>query len=190
MDVKTLRKVFGPQRPRHAGLAGDGRNEQGTKLHDGGLTLGYPSAGQLIRTGPLMLQPIPIEHVPIEMPMLLVRTPAGFPSPAQDDMEEPINLGDWLVEHPAASYVMRVEGYSMAGAGINDGDLIVVSRAKKPRSGQIVVALVHGDRTLKRLRKREGRHWLVAEAVGYPETIVDEHVEIWGVVVGLARKYG
>jgi DNA polymerase V len=137
-----------------------------------------------------MLHLVPIEHAPIELPLLLVGASAGFPSPAHDDMEEPINLGDWLVEHPAASYVMRVEGYSMAGAGINDGDMIVVSRAKKPRSGHIVVALVHGDRTLKRLRRREGRHWLVAEAEGYPEIIVDEHVEIWGVVVGLARKYG
>lgn len=78
----------------------------------------------------------------------------------------------------------------MAGAGINNGDLIVVSRAKTPMSGHIVVALVHGDRTLKRLRLREGRLWLIAEADGYPDIIIDEHVEIWGVVVGLARKYG
>lgn len=121
--------------------------------------------------------------------MLLVSTPAGFPSPAQDDMEEPINLADWLIEHPAASFIMRVEGYSMTGAGITDGDLIIVSRAVKARPGHIVVALVHGDRTLKRLRRREGRLWLVAEADGYPDIIVDEHVETWGVVVGLARKY-
>ena len=84
---------------------------------------------------------------------------------------------------------MRVDGHSMTGAGINDHDLIVVSRAKKPVPGSIVVALVHGDRTLKRLKRREGRLWLVAEAQGYAETIVDENVEIWGVVVGLARKY-
>jgi DNA polymerase V len=131
-----------------------------------------------------------IEPAALDLPLLLVSTPAGFPSPAQDDMEEPIDLGAWLVEHPAASYVMRVDGHSMAGAGIADGDYIVVSRAKKPQAGKIVVALVHGDRTLKRLRSREGRHWLVADAEGYPDIIVDEHVEIWGVVVGLARKYG
>lgn len=136
-----------------------------------------------------MLEIIPFEHAVLEVPMLLIGTPAGFPSPAQDDMEEPINLGDWLVENPAASYIMRVEGHSMTGAGISDGDLIVVSRAKKARQGHIVVALVHGDRTLKRLAKRDGRHWLVAEAEGYPAIIVDEHVEMWGVVVGLARKY-
>ena len=136
-----------------------------------------------------MFDPIPITLDMPDLPMLLVSTPAGFPSPAQDDMEEPINLADWLVEHPAASYIMKVDGYSMVGAGITDGDLIIVSRAKKPVAGHIVVALVHGDRTLKRLRRREGRFWLVPEAEGFPETIVDEHVEIWGVVVGLARKY-
>ncbi|MBJ6122935.1 hypothetical protein JAO74_14145 [Sphingomonas sp. BT553] len=103
-------------------------------------------------------------------------------------MQEPIDLGAWLVEHPAASYIMRVDGQSMAGAGINDGDLIVVNRAKKPQSGAIVVALVFGDRTLKRLRYVDGRHWLVPEADGFTEILVDENVEIWGVVVGVARK--
>ena len=137
-----------------------------------------------------MLRLALVETTALELPLLLVGAPAGFPSPAQDDMEEPIDLGAWLVEHPAASYVMRVDGHSMAGAGINDGDYIVVSRSKKASVGKIVVALVHGDRTLKRLRSRQGRHWLVAEADGYPDIIVDENVEIWGVVVGLARRYG
>lgn len=128
-------------------------------------------------------------EVPRDSRLLLCRTPAGFPSPAQDDMEEPIDIGSWLIDKPAASYLMRVDGHSMNGAGVIDGDLIVVSRAEQPRPGHIVVALVHGDRTLKRLRKAEGRLWLVPEAEGYPRIIVDEHVEIWGVVVGLARRY-
>lgn len=123
--------------------------------------------------------------------MLICRVDAGFPSPAADDMEEPIDLGAYLVEHPAASYVMRVQGWSMAGANISDGDHIVVDRSIRPTSGCIVVALVHGDRTLKRLRRRDGRMWLLPEpAAGdqYPETLVGEDVEIWGVVVGLARR--
>ncbi|BCA58150.1 LexA family protein [Sphingomonas sp. HMP6] len=136
----------------------------------------------------LRLHEIPFDLVPQEVPFFLCDTPAGFPSPAQDDMQDPIDLGAWLVEHPAASYIMRVDGRSMAGAGINDGDLIVVNRARKPKAGAIVVALVHGDRTLKRLRWVDGRHWLVPEADGFPEILVDEYVEIWGVVVGVARK--
>ncbi|TCQ06569.1 translesion error-prone DNA polymerase V autoproteolytic subunit [Sphingomonas sp. PP-CC-3A-396] len=140
------------------------------------------------RDDALRLHDLPFELVPCEVPFFLVHTQAGFPSPAQDDMQEPIDLGAWLVEHPAASYIMRVDGRSMSGAGINDGDLIVVNRAKKPKAGAIVVALVHGDRTLKRLRYVDGRHWLVPEAEGFADILVDEHVEIWGTVVGVARK--
>jgi len=136
----------------------------------------------------LTLHDVPFELVPREVPFFLCDTPAGFPSPAQDDMQEPIDLGAWLVEYPAASYIMRVDGRSMSGVGINDGDLIVVNRAKEPRAGMIVVALVHGDRTLKRLRYVDGRHWLVPEAEGFTDILVDEHVQIWGVVVGVARK--
>ena len=136
----------------------------------------------------LRLHDVSFELVPCEVPFFLVHTQAGFPSPAQDDMQEPIDLGAWLVEHPAAGYIMRVDGRSMSGAGINDGDLIVVNRAKKPKAGAIVVALVHGDRTLKRLRYVDGRHWLVPEAEGFADILVDEHVEIWGTVVGVARK--
>ena len=138
---------------------------------------------------PLRLHDVPFELVPHEVRLLMIDAPAGFPSPAADDLEEPIDLGSWLIEHPAASYVMRVAGESMTGAGINDGDYIVVSRSVAPKPGHIVVALVHGDRTLKRLRRMDGRLWLVPEADGYPTTIVDEHVEVWGVVVGLARRY-
>ena len=137
----------------------------------------------------MQLHILPVDLIPREVRLLLCTTPAGFPSPAADDLEEPIDLGSWLMEHPAASYVMRVDGHSMLDAGITDGDLIVVNRAVKPRAGHIVVALVHGDRTLKRLRRIEGRLWLVPDAEGYTRTLVDESVEIWGVVVGLARRY-
>ena len=135
------------------------------------------------------LHDVPFDLVPREASLLLCTTPAGFPSPAQDDMEEPIDLAAWLIDHPAASYVMRVAGHSMTNAGVTDGDLVVVSRAVEARPGDIVVALVHGDRTMKRLRRRGDRLWLVPEAEGYDAIQVDENVEIWGVVVALARRY-
>ena len=138
---------------------------------------------------PLTLHELPFELVPHEARMLIETTPAGFPSPAQDDMEEPIDLASWLIDHPAASYVMRVAGHSMVDAGIADGDLVVVSRAVEARPGDIVVALVDGSRTMKRLRRSAGRLWLVPEAEGYDCIIVDETVEVWGVVVALARRY-
>ena len=135
------------------------------------------------------LHELPFEMVAHEAPLFVCTTPAGFPSPAQDDMEEPIDLASWLIDHPAASYVMRVSGHSMSNAGVSDGDLVVVSRAVEARHGDIVVALVHGDRTMKRLRRRGDRLWLVPEADGYEAVCIDENVEIWGVVVALARRY-
>ena len=119
----------------------------------------------------------------------LCRVPAGFPSPAEGEEEDPIDLSQWLIENPAATYLMRIDGWSMSGGGINDGDIVVVSRAERPRPGHIVVAVVHGERTLKRLKKMDERLWLVPEAEGYAHTLVDEYVEVWGVVVGLARRY-
>lgn len=136
-----------------------------------------------------MLQTIRFLDVPFVLPMLLVCLPAGFPSPAQDDIEEPIDVVEWLDIDHAATFLMRVTGNSMAGAGIFDEDVIVVSRAKKPAPGKIVVATVPGERTLKRLRRKGDRLWLVAEAEGYPPMIVDEHVEIWGVLGGVIRRY-
>ena len=118
----------------------------------------------------------------------LCSVPAGFPSPAEGEEDEPIDLSRWLVEKPAASYLMRVGGHSMTRAGILDQDIIVVSRAERPRDGHIVVAIVHGDRTVKRLERRGERYWLKPEADGYAEFLVDEYVEIWGVVVGVARR--
>lgn len=138
---------------------------------------------------PLILHDLPFEIVPSEARLLIETTPAGFPSPAQDDMDEPIDLAAWLIDHPAASYVMRVAGHSMADAGISDGDLVVVSRAVEARPGDIVIALVDGDRTMKRLRRSGGTLWLVPEAEGYRRIQVTETTEIWGVVVALARRY-
>lgn len=135
---------------------------------------------------------VPHAVIPRSVTFLTCLIDAGFPSPAADDLEEPIDLAAWLVARPAASYVMRVQGWSMTGANISDGDHVVVDRSVEPRSGHIVVAIVHGDRTMKRLRRRGDRLWLLPEpaaGLSFPETVVDEHVELWGVVVGLARRY-
>lgn len=137
----------------------------------------------------LRLHDLPCVLSPAEYRVLLTRVSAGFPSPADGEEDDPIDLASWLIAKPAATYLMRVEGQSMSGAGITDGDLVAVSRDEQPHAHDIVVAIVHGERTLKRLRRKEGRFWLVPEAEGYPHIIVDEFVEIWGVVVGLVRRY-
>ena len=82
---------------------------------------------------------------------------AGFPSPAEQYLEPPLDLNELLVRHPAATYFVRVEGDSMVGAGIRDGDLLVVDRSLRPADGDVIIASVDGDFTVKTLRlgKRE-----------------------------------
>ncbi len=116
---------------------------------------------------------------------------AGFPSPADDYLESPLNLHDLLVRHPAATFFVRVSGQSMAGAGILPGDILVVDRSCETRDGGIVVAAVDGEFTVKRLRRRAGRAWLEAAHPGYPpiELAADREGQIlWGVVTGLVRE--
>ena len=78
---------------------------------------------------------------------------AGFPSPAEQYMEPPLDLNELLVRRPAATYFVRVSGDSMIGAGINDGDLLVVDRSLRPADGDIIIACVDGEFTVKRYRE-------------------------------------
>src|SRR4028119_68763 len=90
------------------------------------------------------------------LPLLGALLPAGFPSPADDYLEGEIDLNRLLIERPAACYLMRVSGPSMSGAGILDGDLVVVDRSVEARAGHVVVAVIHGEMTIKRLRRGAG----------------------------------
>ena len=81
---------------------------------------------------------------------------AGFPSPAEQYQEPPLDLNELLVKRPAATYFVRVEGDSMVGAGISDGDLLVVDRSLRPADGDVIIASVDGDFTVKTLRLGNG----------------------------------
>ena len=85
---------------------------------------------------------------------------AGFPSPAEQCQETPLDLNELLVKRPAATFFVKVQGESMIGAGIRDGDLLVVDRSLRPASGDVIIACVDGDFTVKTLRlgkREEGR---------------------------------
>ena len=138
----------------------------------------------------MLLRPA-LDPEALPLPLLGRLLPAGFPSPADDYLEGEIDLNRLLIERPAACYLMRVSGPSMSGAGILDGDLVVVDRSVEAVSGHVVVAVVHGEMTIKRLRRlRDDRYLLRAENPEYPSTVVgEEHAaEVWGVVVGCVRK--
>ncbi|MGE4111887.1 MAG: LexA family protein [Burkholderiales bacterium] len=118
------------------------------------------------------------------LPLAAGKAAAGFPSPATDHVERRLDLTEYLVLHPEATFFMRVKGDSMSGAGIHDGDLLVVDRSLEPASGRVVVAALDGELTVKRLQRRQGRITLKSENPAYPAIAVDEDrdLQIWGVV--------
>lgn len=115
---------------------------------------------------------------------------AGFPNPAEDAGGVGLDLNDLLVKHPVSTYYLRVEGDSMTGAGINTGDIIVVDKSLEPRHGDIVVAAVEGDFTLKRLKKQGRQAWLMAENPNYQPIALHEATDaaLWGVVTFVIHK--
>ncbi len=113
---------------------------------------------------------------------------AGFPSPADDFLEGQLDLNKYLIHHPAATYYVRVKGDSMINAGIHDGDLLIVDRSLEPRENKVVIAVVNGQITVKRLKKLKNKQFvLVAENPDFPSIEVNEenNVSIWGVVTNV-----
>ncbi|UYZ64789.1 LexA family protein [Hymenobacter weizhouensis] len=133
----------------------------------------------------VLLYPIPAaDLLPAELPLYGCPVPAGFPSPADDHQEPGLDLTRHLFRNPASTFLARVVGDSMTGAGIYPGDLIAVDRAQPARDGSIVVAVLDGEQTLKRLRQQPGRTWLEAENDRYAplELHTGARLEVWGVV--------
>ena len=121
---------------------------------------------------------------PCSLPLALCRVEAGFPSPADDYMEGSLDLNEHVIKHPAATYFMRASGDSMTGAGIFDGDLLIVDRSLEPAHGRVAVVEVDGQLTVKRLFKSKGLFLLKSENAGCPPIELQEGNEIvvWGVV--------
>lgn len=119
-----------------------------------------------------------------KLPLFLIPVVAGFPSPCEDYLEGKLSLDEHLIKHPAATFFVRVAGDSMVGAGIHSGDLLLVDRALKPKHGNIVIAVVNGELTVKRLHYAGERLLLVAENERYSPLEINEFTEfqIWGVV--------
>ncbi len=124
------------------------------------------------------------------LPLFLNPVAAGFPSPADDYVERSLDLNEYLVHNAAATFFVRAQGDSMQGAGIHDGDLLVVDRAIQPVHGRVVIAAVHGELTVKRLWMREGRTVLRPENPAYPVLDVSglDDVELWGVVTSVIHR--
>ncbi|WP_295730761.1 LexA family transcriptional regulator [uncultured Bifidobacterium sp.] len=125
------------------------------------------------------------EH-PSPVPQALEAVHAGFPSVAQDYFSGDFSFDQNVIVHPDSTFIIHVAGDSMTGAGIFDGDLLVVDRSLEPREGDIVIAILDDELLVKRLARRRGRTMLRAENPAYPDFMPQEGEElvIWGVVIG------
>ena len=115
---------------------------------------------------------------------------AGFPSPADDFKEIRISLDKELVKNRAATFYARVCGESMVGAGLDDGDLLVIDRSLDPENGKIAICLVDGEFTVKRIKKEKDKFYLMPENKKYKRIELKEENEliIWGVVQYVIKK--
>ncbi|KNC91864.1 translesion error-prone DNA polymerase V autoproteolytic subunit [Trabulsiella odontotermitis] len=117
------------------------------------------------------------------LPLFLERVPCGFPSPAQDYVERNFDLNKFVIRHPSATYFVRASGDSMIDAGIHDGDLLIVDRALTAVDGDIVIAAVEGEFTVKELCTRPRLQLMPRNPLFSPIIIHNEEtLEIFGVV--------
>ncbi|MBA7485066.1 Protein UmuD [subsurface metagenome] len=119
--------------------------------------------------------------------IFMATVPAGFPSPAADYEEGKLDLNRHLIRNPAATFFVRVTGDSMVKAGIHNGDLLVVDRSIEPRDKNVVIAVVNGELTVKRIRIRKNGLTLEAENEAYQSQEINDEIEfeVWGVVTNV-----
>ena len=147
-----------------------------------------------MNSGPVQaLWPFVFPAAPLPLPMVQGTVRAGFPSPADDFSVKRHDLNDLLITHPTATFFWRVRGTSMQGAGIADGDILVVNRALSPVHGDVVVAEVDNDFTVKYLYRRNGRIKLQAADPTFPDIVFeradDQRLTIVGVVTSTIKRF-
>ena len=125
------------------------------------------------------------------IPLLTDSVSAGFPSPADDYTEENIDLNEHLISNPFSTFFLRVKGDSMINAGIKDKDLIIVDKSLIAKPGNIIIAMIDGEFTIKRLSIKNNELYLKAENNNYPDFRFKNHidVQIWGVVIYSIHSY-
>ncbi len=133
----------------------------------------------------------PAINISIQLPLVEATVSAGFPSPADDYSESRLDLNKELISNKSATFYARVRGDSMTLAGISDGDLLIIDKSKTPVNGSVVVCLIDGEFTVKRLQKAGNQYYLMPENNNYqPIKIKPENeVAIWGVVTYTIKKH-
>jgi DNA polymerase V len=124
-------------------------------------------------------------------PLVLALVAAGFPSPADDHLDRDLDLHELLIQPPASTFYVRLAGDSMQGAGLYDGDILVVDRSLEPKHTDIVIAVLNGELTVKRLFRQGDLVQLRPANHRYPMITVtpDQELLSWGVVTGSIRQF-
>jgi len=124
-------------------------------------------------------------------PLFTSGVSAGFPSPAEDHIDQKLDLNELLIQHPGATFFVRVAGDSMQDAGINHGDILVVDRSLEAVSGKVVIAIVDGELTVKRFFQDNSSCRLIAANPNYPivEITKDTDFSVWGVVTSVIHQF-
>jgi DNA polymerase V len=127
----------------------------------------------------------------MKLPLYISTVKAGFPSAADDYLDKTLDLNEYLVKNPAATFFVRVSGESMIGAGISSGDILIVDRSLEPQDKKVAVAIVNGEFTVKRIRKKDGKLFLVAENKEFKpiEITPSMDFEVWGIVVHVIHSF-
>ena len=129
-------------------------------------------------------------HKVLDIPFYESNVSAGFPSPAEDFMDLDLNLQEYLVQHPSATFCVKVTGDSMQNAGIFSGDVMVVDRALEPKNKTIVLAVLDGEFTVKRIHKKGDSLYLNPENENFKPIEITEEIDfkVWGVVTHIIHK--
>lgn len=116
------------------------------------------------------------------------QTSAGFPSPADDHLQLPLDLNQLLIKNHPATFFLRVKGSSMLASGIHDGDILIVDRSVTATNGKVVIAAVDGELLVRRFQKQEGEIHLIADDSAAPINLSEnDSVEIWGVATSVVH---
>jgi DNA polymerase V len=129
----------------------------------------------------------PDDTTECERPLFMVPVMAGFPSPAEDYIEGKLDLNRHLIKHPAATFFVKVAGDSMIDAGIHPGDILIVDRSLEPADKKVVIAVINGELTVKRIRMKNGRIYLMPENKNYKPVEIEKEMkfDVWGVVTNV-----
>jgi len=126
----------------------------------------------------------------LNIPLFLERVSAGFPSPAEDYIEKTLDLNELCIQHPAATFFVRVDGESMIGAGIFPGDVLVVDRSLRAQHGDIIIASLESEMTVKELHLTPAPVYLLPRNPAYQPILIQEGMvlEVFGVVTNVVRS--